>query len=171
MSRMCFVSTGFTCACAVPFSRRIPAQTSFTCACLVGDSRIPKGNEALAFSPDGKLLATDNAGGEVVFWNTTSGEKTLALKGRAHALWGGAFTPNGSTFVTVSSEGPACLWDVATGKLVESVELDLPKYRHALLSQDARLVAVMPGESGPISVWDTKTGKQLRLRQPSFTNT
>jgi WD40 repeat protein len=124
--------------------------------------RIPKGNEALAFSPDSKLLATHNAAGEVFFWNTTSGEKTLALKGRAHALWGGAFTPNGTTFVTVSSTGSACRWDVATGNLVGSVELALPEKHDACLSPDGRLLAVMPSDSdnGPVAVWDTKTGKQ-----------
>jgi WD40 repeat protein len=53
-----------------------------------------------------------------------------------------------------------CYWDTATGKLVRQLENVLPKMRHSLLSQDGRLVAVMPWDNGPISVWDTETGKQ-----------
>jgi WD40 repeat protein len=128
--------------------------------------RFSAGSSLIDLSPDGKQLAISEGNDEVTFWDPASGKRLLALGSRLRQLVGGVFSADATLFVTISDGGMICSWDTATGKLVQRLENALPKVRHSLLSQDGLLVAVMPWENGPISLWDSKTGeKRCALQQ------
>src|SRR5262249_18995804 len=106
------------------------------------------------------LLVMANNDGDVKLWDPATGKQQLSLANPVKQFASGVFSADSKSLVTVSGYGTVSHWDVATGKLVQQLENAFPKTRHSLLSQDCKLIAVMPWENGPITVWDTKTGKQ-----------
>jgi WD40 repeat protein len=75
---------------------------------------------SLAFSPDGKTLATADANGYVYLWNTASGRRTATLTGAQANALAVAFSPDGHTLAT---EGPGhiYLWNAATHALTATL--------------------------------------------------
>jgi WD40 repeat protein len=76
---------------------------------------------SIAFSPDGKILAS--AGGydkSVKLWDLATGKERATLQG-TEAVWSVAFSPDGKTLAsaggtTTNAPGELKLWDVATSK-------------------------------------------------------
>ena len=59
----------------------------------------------MAFSPDGKLLATADADGTVRLWNPASGQAPLASYTGNGAVNGVAFSPDGKLLATADADG------------------------------------------------------------------
>ena len=81
---------------------------------------------SLAFSPDGKLLATSGKDSKVRLWNTETAQldKVLSAPSYINAIRKVAFATDGKTLISVSEK--ARLWDVATGKLQRSFSVANP---------------------------------------------
>jgi WD40 repeat protein len=74
---------------------------------------------ALAFSPNGKLLAIASADGRVQLRDPRTGEvRSRAWVAEDGAVMSVRFSPDGSVLATAGSEGTATLWDVGSGKRV-----------------------------------------------------
>jgi len=68
----------------------------------------------VAFSPDGKLLATSSMGNDARLWELPSGNLRATLKGHVQAILAVAFSPDGKTLVTGGMDRKVKLWNVAT---------------------------------------------------------
>jgi WD40 repeat protein len=135
--------------------------------------------QALAFSPDGKTLATGTGGllkvGKVTLWDTTTGKQgATALN---HPPNGGiyvvAFSPDGQWLVTGSTtlvkrgegndffpSGQVCLFEVATGKLnKELAETHDGVTYSAVFSRDGKLLATS-GNDGTVKLWELPAMKE-----------
>jgi WD40 repeat protein len=68
---------------------------------------------AVAFSPDGSLIAGGDSDGNVALWDAESGKLISHFEG-AHGdyISAVAFSPDGSTFATVSLDATILLWEV-----------------------------------------------------------
>jgi WD40 repeat protein len=135
---------------------------------LTLDSQTKDTVDNLAFSPDGKLLATvySNAsdfqyGANV--WDASSGELLAQLRGHDEKVETLAFSPDGEYLATGSNDATAFLWDVQTGAQVlafageeghRSVVFDLA------FSHDGQYLATVSGDM-TAKVWDVASGAML----------
>jgi WD40 repeat protein len=71
----------------------------------------------VAFSPDGKLLATTSRDRTVRLWDVASGQPHgQPLTGHTDTVVGVAFSPDGKLLATTSWDRTVRLWDVASGQ-------------------------------------------------------
>jgi WD40 repeat protein len=70
---------------------------------------------SLAFSPDGKTLATVSNGVNVTLWDVASGKNTATLAGQPSIVLGVAFSPDGKTLASGSAD-TIKLWDILSAK-------------------------------------------------------
>jgi WD40 repeat protein len=76
----------------------------------------PGGAALVAFSPDGKLLATTGAEDDIKLWDLSSGKELRSLVGHTGMIAGMAFDPNSGVLASASADGTTRLWEVATGE-------------------------------------------------------
>jgi WD40 repeat protein len=65
---------------------------------------------SLAFSPDGKLLASSSWYGKIKLWNPKTAEQMYILEGHTKEIYAIAFSPDGSTLVSSSADKTIRLW-------------------------------------------------------------
>lgn len=114
---------------------------------------------SVAFSPDGKLLATGDVNHEIHVWQVTDGKQVLTCKVDAGWLWCVAFSPNGSLLAS-SANCTVNLWDVQTGECIKSFPGYTDRVFSVAFSPDGRMLA-SGSEDRLVRVWDIKTGELL----------
>src|SRR6266508_1035921 len=77
---------------------------------------------SVAFSPDGKMLASGSHEQVVKLWDVGTGNLIRSFMGHRNTIHSVAFSPDGKTLASGSSDHKVKLWDVSTGKLIRSYD-------------------------------------------------
>ena len=75
----------------------------------------------VAFSPNGKLLASNSADGTVRLWNLATGRPVANRQtgtGPRTGVWAGAFSPSGKLLAGGCGDGTVRVWNPAAGRRV-----------------------------------------------------
>jgi WD40 repeat protein len=70
--------------------------------------------ESVAFSPNGKVLATAGQDSNVLLWNPETGERLAKLDGHQDTAWAVTWAIDGESLISGSEDRTARLWDLAT---------------------------------------------------------
>ena len=129
----------------------------------------PLGSNAgpLAFSPDGKMVATAELEGAqvaLVLWDPSTGKEIRRCSGHAEDLSSIAFSPDGKTVASASEDKAVCLWETATGKELARFEGQPGELNRVVFSPDGNYLASL-GDKAAIQLWDATATKQLRNLQ------
>lgn len=73
------------------------------------------GTISVAFSPDGRRLATGTEAGTVRIWEVPSGKPRTPIMPHQHKVKRALFSPDGTLLATQTMNGAVRLWDAATG--------------------------------------------------------
>jgi WD40 repeat protein len=127
---------------------------------------------SIAFSPDGKLLASRNVTEATVrLWEVATGKEVRKLgKARPRTMggfWGFgsseslAFSPDGKLLAVAGEDNLVRLLDVATGNPASPLAGHPSAVSEVSFAPDGKTVSTR-GNDGTLRQWDAATGKQLK---------
>jgi WD40 repeat protein len=129
-------------------------------------------NDAIAYTPDGSLLATGSSSGNIVLWDSAAAHPIAALDTGASATLALAFSQDGKELSAVLRyvKGDAFdhdelgIWDVSAPEkpvLKSRKTLGLETMSSAVFSQGGRYVAFIAEAGTFIELWDVEAGRAL----------
>ncbi|KFY17840.1 hypothetical protein V492_00349, partial [Pseudogymnoascus sp. VKM F-4246] len=116
---------------------------------------------SVAFSPDGKRVASGSYDETVRLWDAATGAALQTLEGHSSAVSSVAFSPDGKRVASGSVDTTVRLWDAATGAALQTLEGHSSAVSSVAFSPDGKRVASGSVDT-TVRLWDAATGAALQ---------
>jgi metallo-beta-lactamase class B len=151
----------------------------------LGTTRYRHNSTAIAYSPDGKFLASGGRDNTIRLFEAETGKEVRRLIGHARRTYnpptdlrtaidalvnatgeGGvnsvAFSPDGKLVASGGWDDTVRLWDVENAKELHKLAAHKAMVGHVAFSSDGRILASRGGLDGTVCLWDPATGNLIR---------
>jgi WD40 repeat protein/serine/threonine protein kinase len=115
---------------------------------------------AVAFSSDGRHLASASHDRTVRVWDVTTGDVVRTLTRHTDVVYGVAYSPDGTRLATASWDRTVRVWDAADGRELLTFRGHEEPVNRVAFSPDGRRLASL--DKGMLKVWDATTGAEIR---------
>jgi WD40 repeat protein len=120
----------------------------------------PQAVPGVAFSPDGRRLASASQDKSVKVWDAATGRELLTLRGPADRVQKVAFHPDGGSLAAASWDGTVTVWDATNGQERFTLRGHRGPVWGVAFSPDGRRLA-SAGADHTVKVWEALTGREV----------
>jgi len=116
---------------------------------------------SVAFSPDGRILATASKNSEVALWDVTTAALIRSLRGHKDSVRSVVFSPDGRALASASADRSVKLWDVEAGRELRTLQGHTDAVNAVAFSPDGRVLATASSDKR-VRLWNPETGELIR---------
>ncbi len=145
----------------ISYSSELVSATSYNFEFIRSISDHKKPVNSIAFSPDGQIIASGSADGNVKLWESSSGKQIKSLIRHPYPIISIAFSPDGNILACGSDSGSIALWDLNYKEKIRTFKEHEGKVWSILFSNDGKLI-VSSSDDKTIRLRDMESGKEIK---------